>query len=59
MLQSMRSQRVRHDLVTEQQQWEPAVSHTELSSVLCDDLQEWDELRGESPRRRGYIYIYS
>ena len=57
MLQSMGSQRVRHDLVTEQQQWEPAVSHTELSSVLCDDLQGWGELRGEV-QEEGDISIY-
>ena len=38
MLQSMRWQRVGHNALTEQQQWEVAVEHRELSWVLYEDL---------------------
>ena len=38
--------------------WEVAVSYTQPSLVLCDDLEEWDG-RGEGgPRERGPMYNY-
>ena len=37
---------------------EPALSHKELSSVLCDDLDEWDGRDGREVRwDRIYVYI--
>ena len=39
-------------------EWEPAVQHRELSSVLCDDLEEWDGVVGRRPKRRGYMYTF-
>ena len=39
-------------------QWEAAVQHRELSSVLCGDLEEWDSGVEGKPRREGmYVYI--
>ena len=33
--------------------------HRELSSVLCDDLEGWDGVRGEGGRsKREGIYVY-
>ena len=42
-------------------QWEAAVSHRELSTVTCDDLEEWDGVRIEGKIKRegtsGYIEL--
>ena len=39
-------------------QWEAAVQHRELSSVLCGDPEEWDRGVAGKPRREGmYAYI--
>ena len=39
-------------------QWEPAVWHRELGSVLCDDLVAWDGGLGRrSKRERIYVYM--
>ena len=38
-------------------QWEPAVKHRELSSVLCDDLEGQDEGGGRSTWEGIYVYI--
>ena len=39
-------------------QWEAAVEHRELNSVLCGDLDEWDgEVRGRLKREGIYVYI--
>ena len=41
-------------------QLEAAVSHRELSSVLCDDLKGWQGGWQEGgSRERGYMYTYS
>ena len=41
-------------------QWGAAVYHSELSSVLSDDLEGWDWRRWErGSRGRGYMYMYS
>ena len=32
--------------------------HRELSSVLCDDLKEWDGEMGGRLKRGGYVYTY-
>ena len=40
-------------------QWEPAITHRDLSFMLCDDLAGWDEVEGEGDLRgRGCIYAY-
>ena len=38
-------------------QWEPAVQHRELSSLLCDDLDGWDGGGGGRSKREG-IQVY-
>ena len=73
-LQPVGLQRVRHDLSTAQQQHGhihnatceidhqrgAAVYHSELSSVLSDDLEGWDWRRWErGSSGRGYLYMYS
>ena len=40
-------------------QWEAAVQHREISSVLCGDLDGWDGGWEGGPRGRGYVYTYS
>ena len=41
-------------------QWEAAVKHRELSSVLCDDLKGWEAGKWErGSRGRGYMYHFS
>ena len=40
--------------------WEATIQHRELSSVLCDDLEESDEEGGRQEAREGgdtYIYF--
>ena len=38
--------------------WEAAIQHRELSSVLCDDLEGWDEGVGGRLKREGMdVYI--
>ena len=38
--------------------WEAAVQHRELSSVLCDDVEGWDEGVGGRFKREGMdVYI--
>ena len=39
-------------------EWEPAVQHRELSSVLCDDLDRWDGGDGREVQEGGDIYIH-
>lgn len=37
-------------------QWEPATTHRDLSSTLCDDLGEWDEVEGREIWEQGDVY---
>ena len=39
-------------------QGESAVEHRELSSVLCDDLEGWDEYGVGGRLQRKGIYVY-
>ena len=41
-------------------QWEAAVEHRELSSVLCDDLERWDGsgVGGRLKRKGPCVYIW-
>ena len=39
-------------------QWEPAVYHRELSSMLCDDLRGWDGGDGRKVQEGGDIGIH-
>ena len=36
--------------------WEAAIQHTELSSVLCDDIEWW--VGGRLKREGIYVYIW-
>ena len=44
--------------------WEAAIYHREFTSMLCDDLEWWDEGGGREAQGEGdiyksiYIYIY-
>ena len=39
-------------------QWEAAVEHRELSSVLCGDLEGWDLRAGREVQEGGDICIH-
>ena len=54
----MGSQRVGHDLVTEQQ-WELAIWHRELNLVLCDSLKGWEFHEGGDIPAFWFMLMYA
>ena len=39
-------------------QWEAAIEHRELSSVLCDDLEGWEGEAREVPEGGVYVHMW-